>query len=180
MELLAEDGNGLHLMEKPVAEAEIQADPQAALLSWWQEDADHNDWLSEESRAFLSDLLSRRSEWPDYSDGLPVLLAEACNASAKALRMDYYELKPLLVEEALYAPGVTGGWGRGGAFYLYHPSVGTVSFHSPNGDMDHLQGKWEHPWSGVSRQFDSFCCLIDPDLRAELARATAPVGAEKE
>lgn len=105
---------------------------------------------------------------------MAVLVAEAVNAAAKAIDLEYYELKPAVVDWVASLPGVQSGWGEDGAFYLCAPEVGAVIFHDPNEEIE-SRGEWPHPWSGIVRQGYVFDVLAgDRDLLAALAKETAP------
>lgn len=101
---------------------------------------------------------------------MAVLMAEVCNAAAKLISPQYYDLKPDLIEWAASQSGVLSGWGDDGAFYLHHPSVGTCCFHDPHGQIG-CGGEWLHPWHGIQRQFAVFEAyrLGHADLISELA-----------
>lgn len=89
-----------------------------------------------------------------------VLVAEAVNWAAKVINPEYYNIKPLVIDEVAGMPEVLSGWGEDDCFYLFHQEVGTASFHDPNGDIA-TQGSWDFPWSGVGRQEFVFDLLAE-------------------
>jgi hypothetical protein len=108
------------------------------------------------------------------SDDLAVLLAEVANFLAKVWDYRYYELKPQLIDYAASLPSIRSGWGEDGAFYLFSPKMGVVSFHDPNGEIQ-SKGHWPYPWSGISRQ--RFCLEIlygNSEMLEYLRIATSP------
>lgn len=105
---------------------------------------------------------------------MAVLVANATNFAAKAIGPAYYRLKPTIIDYAADLAGVTSGWGDDGAFYLFTPRVGAVSFHDPAGEIM-AGGTWPHGWSGYGRQEHAFQILAgDLALLDQLARLTTP------
>ncbi len=104
---------------------------------------------------------------------LATMVAEAVNWAAKTINYGYYALKPELVDyAAAHAP--RSGWGQDGAFYLWTPETGAVSFHDP-GDEIGSAGEWPWPWHGISRQDTAFEVLAgNPELLRHLAILTTP------
>ncbi len=109
-------------------------------------------------------------------DGM-VAIAEATNWAAKVISYGFYGLKPAMIVAAAQDPGVYFGIGDDGAYYLGSPTIGMASFHDPNDEIgyimvNHLKQRvprWEYPWSGISRQEDSFVILKDLGANRELA-----------
>lgn len=111
------------------------------------------------------------TEW--WEPSLLPLVAEAINWAAKTVDPAFYDLKGEVVDEIAQSRGIQSGWGEDGVFYLYSPEVGVVCFHDPWEEIT-SEGEWSHPWSGIERQSLAFDALRDPELRQELAKATAP------
>jgi len=104
-----------------------------------------------------------------------LMLAEAVNWAAKVIDPDFYAIKPLLVVACSLLNNVESGWDRG-VFYLYHNSIGEVSFHDPYDQIWDCQtilgiprNKWEHGWSEINRQPLAFDTLTNPKLQKRLA-----------
>lgn len=98
-----------------------------------------------------------------------VALAEAINWGAKSMSYSLYSLKPMMIVATSMTDGVFFGYGEDGTYSLGSPTIGIASFHDPEdevgriliNDLGKSVPKWEHEWSGVSRQEDAFILLED-------------------
>lgn len=96
-----------------------------------------------------------------------IALAEAINWGAKNFSYSFYSLKPAMIVAASETEGVFFGYGEGDAYYLGSPGIGVASFHDPDDEVGYIITEvlkknipeWEYPWSGISRQEDSFKIL---------------------
>jgi len=104
---------------------------------------------------------------------MAILLSDAVNWAAKEIDARFYELKEACVKEAFFTPGVEGGWGEDGAFYLYAKGAGTQCFHFPEGVSEGFpKAKWDKQWTGIYRQSLAFEILSNPKIRKAISYLT--------
>jgi hypothetical protein len=129
----------------------------------------------------------------DHNDPVvAIALAEAVNLAAKSIDYRFYDIKPAVVVSAWKSGARFGYNSSDGTYSLFHPAIGTASFHDPGNEIRNLVANvleeeipaWEHEWSGIYRQGQAFDILRDlkamEGLIAELIRTTTPEPLEGE